>query len=210
MLAAVSEDLGPYWQGDTPTGGFTVEFVDADRDVQDLPSGTITATLLDPSSAPEPVALPLAALEDGTTLAVAWPAGLALTQPGTWRVVFRRDGARLSVLRFVVQADDGWMSLEDARREWADAPQDDAVLADILASARLTCETYASPLGVGALPPPNYRVAQLMQARAVWNSVRSDSAADTFGPEGFTVRVYPLDANVRQQLKPRPGRPIVR
>lgn len=209
MLRAIAEGLGPFWQGDTPSAVFAVEFVNADRDVMELPEGTISAVLLDPSSAPTPVPLEVTVANEHQ-LVIAWGEVGALSPGGTWRVVFRAQGVRISVLRFVVQTDNGWLSLEDARQGWADAPTDDAMLSDMLESARVACVNYAPLLGVGANPPVQYRVAQLMQARAVWNSVKADANVDSFGAEGFTVRVYPLDTTVRQQLRPRAGRPIVR
>ena len=57
--------------------------------------------------------------------------------------------------------------------------------------------------------PDGYRLAQLMQARNVWNSQKV-STTDNFdgGQYGITAS-YPLDWQVRQLIRPKQGRPRV-
>jgi hypothetical protein len=63
-------------------------------------------------------------------------------------------------------------------------------------------------------PPPDvipagWRIAHLLQARAIWNfhqhSTQDDAAALLVGVGG--PRDYPMDSNVRQRLRPRSPMP---
>jgi hypothetical protein len=104
--------------------------------------------------------------------------------------------------KFVVQEINGWLSLEMARAQWADAPLDDVFLAQILDAAKLQCIAYAPALAAGALVPVNYLHAQLMQARALYQSVIANQQ-DNVGVDGFQVRVFPLDFTIRALLRPK-------
>lgn len=103
----------------------------------------------------------------------------------------------------------GWVTLDQARQGWADAPMDDDTLTTLLLAAWEECERYAPTLPEIAPVPERYRQAQIMQARATLRSLIA-GGADEIGGEGFTVTVFPLDRTVRQKLRPRVGRPKVR
>lgn len=108
----------------------------------------------------------------------------------------------------------GWVTLDQARQAWADAPLDDEVLSALLTAAYEECVAYAPPLALDPVTgepvvPETYRQAQMMQARATYRAYIA-GAADEIGGEGFTVTVFPLDRTVRQKLRPRQGRPKVR
>jgi len=98
----------------------------------------------------------------------------------------------------------GWHTLDTARDGWLDAPDEDDQLWELLESARIQCEAYAPPLG--DVVPVNYRQAQLMQARNLWQSVRQDPGSQ-LGPDGMTITVFPLDWIVKALLRPKRGVP---
>lgn len=103
----------------------------------------------------------------------------------------------------------GWVTLDQARQAWADAPMDDDALEQLLKAAYEECVDYAPTLAAGAPIPTRYEQAQIMQARATQRALIA-GGADEIGGEGFTVTVFPLDRTVRQKLRPRQGKPKVR
>ena len=97
----------------------------------------------------------------------------------------------------------GWVDTAEVVDHWEDAhliaPD---VLARLLATAHEQCEAYAPVLDP---VPERYITAQILQARALWQMQRQ-GPGDTYGPDGFQVTVYPLDARIRALLRPRrPG-----
>lgn len=98
-----------------------------------------------------------------------------------------------------------WYTVEAARLDWRDAPLSDTRLLDLLQVAKGQCLAYA-PLPADAdpeLPPVGHRVAQLMQARNVWNASKTDPASGGIGDDGFMVRVFPMDWTVKALLRPK-------
>lgn len=94
-----------------------------------------------------------------------------------------------------------WHDVASARRGWADAPADDGDLEELLAVAREACFLYVHP-DATEIPldvPTRYRVAQLMQARAIASKLGGN--LDTVGLEGFTQR-FVLGYDVRNVLVP--------
>lgn len=140
---------------------------------------------------------------EGDTIELTLP---ALDVPGILSVVLTLTGdggerATIAPIRIVVEdPEDGWLTLDQARYEWVDAPAEDPVLYSLLRSARDACETFAPAVEV---VPEHYRRAQLLQAIGVWNSSRSTT--DRQGAGDFAVTVYPLDWNVKQLLRPKAG-----
>ena len=98
----------------------------------------------------------------------------------------------------------GWHTPDSARDGWLDAPDDDDQLWELLESARIQCEAYGPP--VASPVPVNYRQAQLMQARNLWQSVRQDPG-NQLGPDGMAITVFPLDWIVKALLRPKRGVP---
>jgi len=107
-----------------------------------------------------------------------------------------------------------WVSatLEEARAAWPDAPEDDGELAAVLEAACSQCEAFAPVLGDADLPDISQHArfvrAQIMQARALYRS-GTVGGGDTFGAEGMSVTVFPMDWTVKALLRP-PTRPVVR
>lgn len=102
-----------------------------------------------------------------------------------------------------------WATKEQARLLWADAPLDDELLDSYLDAAGQQCEAFAPALSVDAVVPERYVVGQVMQARAIYRSLRAGSN-DQMGAEGFAVTVFPLDWNVKALLRPRRGKPVMK
>lgn len=133
------------------------------------------------------------------------------TVPGLGRLLVTLSGAgdvlTLPPHPVIVQADDGWLDLDTARRLWADAPDDDAQLFMVLHSARGACLEFA-PLEDPAVVPLEYRQAQLVQAINTWEATAA-GGGDSLGVGEFAVPRHPLDWHVRQMLRPRSGMPAV-
>jgi hypothetical protein len=144
---------------------------------------------------------------DGHGLHITWPSTSRFTAPGIYEVVANfttTAGQKLTTEAwpFVVQGTDGWLTLESARIRWADAPADDVTLYKLLDAAKLQCQAYAPALLLGARPPVNYLEAQYLQARALYMSSISNQA-DSVGVDGYQVRSFPLDWNIRALLRPK-------
>ncbi|RZU64604.1 hypothetical protein EV379_0907 [Microterricola gilva] len=103
-----------------------------------------------------------------------------------------------------------WHTADTARAEWKDAPATDE-LNDLLATAKIECIEFATSKPYEEFDEPaggirpGWRIAQLLQARAIW-TFKQTGPQDTIGYEGGGVRVYPMDANIRARL--RPLRPV--
>jgi hypothetical protein len=131
--------------------------------------------------------------------------------PGVWqmRFIFTATGTTIASepLRFVVELEDGWLSLEQTRQRWPDAPLELTYLYGILKSAKIQCIDYAPALGLSDPVPANYLQAQLMQARAIYTSFIANQNDNVDGQ--FPVRVFPMDWNVKALLRPKTGMPRV-
>jgi hypothetical protein len=101
----------------------------------------------------------------------------------------------------------GWLDLDDARLRWADAPEEDDILTDLLDVAREAVLAYAPLLAEGAEIPTSYRMAQQMQMKAIWTATVGEGGG--LGPDGFVIVPKPLDWNIRQLLRPRTGVPTL-
>lgn len=108
-----------------------------------------------------------------------------------------------------------WVTIDEARDRWRDAPGDDDYLQDLLdlaqqqvlefGPARIATTIADDPDAV----PTNYRMAQLTQARNTWNAVKSDPLSQGIGDEGFVFRPFPMDWTVKQMIRPRRAKPVV-
>jgi len=78
----------------------------------------------------------------------------------------------------------------------------------LLAAARTQCEAFAPALEEGEDVPENYRLAQALQARALYRSGIAGSG-DQIGPDGLTVTVFPMDWTVKRLLRPETV-PVIR
>lgn len=197
--------LGSLWTGDVPASPVHVDFYDEagnnvavhgyDTNVVKLynAAGTLVATLT--------------GTIHGEHLDVAFGSTTHLATGGVYelRISFGDAGGIIVAaepFRFVVQSLTGWLTMEQARERWADAPQNDVSLYELLDTARIQCVEYAPAITAGAVISTAYRQAQYLQARAIYMASITNQA-DAVGVEGFTVRSYPLDWNIRALLRPK-------
>lgn len=112
-----------------------------------------------------------------------------------------------------------WLTLDEARDRWRDAPFDDGYLTEILDVAAAQVMAYgradvaAAIAADEAVPrttvPVDYRSAQLAQAKNVWNAVKADPSNAAIGDEGFAFAPVRLDATVKQLIRPLSAKPVV-
>ena len=102
-----------------------------------------------------------------------------------------------------------WATLDRARDLWADADQiDDDLLQFWLEAVKPSIIDYAPKLPDDATPPANWELAQVMQARNAFNSIKAGQGG--FDGSEYGITAHPLDWQVKQLLRPRVGRPRVR
>lgn len=198
-------DLGALWIGDVPVSPTRADFVDeAGNVVQISGYASWTAMMYSPTNT---LLGTLTGSGHGQHLEFTWPEETILTAEGIHTIIIKFfDALGVTVQcepwKFVVQKRASWLSLEQARAQWADAPLDDIFLYQILDSAKVQCIEYAPALAANAVIPLNYLQAQVMQARALYQSVIANQN-DNVGIEGFAVRVFPLDFTIRALLRPK-------
>lgn len=198
-------DLGALWVGDVPLSPTRADFVDETGNaVQISEYASWTAYMLSPIGE---VLGTLTGSEHGQHLEFTWPTTTILETPGVHTIVvtfFDTLGVEVQAepFKFIVQEIDGWLSLEQARAQWADAPLEDLFLFQLLDTAKAQCIEYAPALPLGAVVPARYVQAQLTQARALYQSTIANQN-DNVGIEGFAVRVFPLDFTIRAMLRPK-------
>jgi hypothetical protein len=198
-------DLGAQWIGDVPVSPTRADFVDeAGNTVQISGYASWTAMMYSPTNT---MLGTLTGSGHGQHLEFTWPDETILETEGIHTIIikfFDTDGVTIQCepWKFVVQKRASWLSLEQARGQWADAPLDDVFLYQILDSAKNQCIEYAPALAANAVIPLNYLQAQVMQARALYQSVIANQN-DQVGIEGFAVRVFPLDFTIRALLRPK-------
>lgn len=199
-------ELGALWVNDVPTSPTRADFVDeTGNTVQISGYASWSAYMLSPEG---DILGTLTGSEHGQHLDFTWPTTTILETPGIHQIIvtfFDTPGGveiQCEPYRFVVQEIDGWLTLEQARQLWADAPLDDVFLALLLDTAKEQCVAYAPALLLGAPVPARYSQAQLTQARALYQSTIANQN-DNVGVEGFTVRVFPLDFTIRAMLRPK-------
>jgi len=163
------------------------------------PDGTdvpgVTATLGTPPSTDVTVHLP----PDPFTMGGFHTLTLVMNAPTFTEVV--------EPVLLVVQAADGWLTLEQARALWPQAPDEDTTLYMLLESAKAACIAFAPVLEEGEVVPVSYRQAQFQQARASWLAM-SATTDSRVGDDEFSITVFPLDWNVKQLLRPK-GLPVM-
>jgi len=113
---------------------------------------------------------------------------------------------------------DGWLTPDELRQLWADAPADNFQLELILEAARLTCVEHSllEDPNTGRLRhwapddpvPADYLTAQRLQCVAIWRTTQTSVSEDTIGFDQAAVRVWPMSNDIRQLLR-RPRRPVV-
>lgn len=197
-----------YWLGDQPAEPLVL--VPArDGDQIDLsPFTSATADLQQPNGVLVTVPVGIDADVLNVELPLLDAAGLS------WlRITLHGAGVqnRLDAVPIIVMDDaDGWHTLPSARAEWPDAVKlSDRRLFTLLEVARGQVLAYAPEQQPGTLPPVQWRLAQIMQARNVLNASRVDPSGSA-GGQDFTLTPFPLDWTVKQLLRPQRGLKAVR
>lgn len=108
----------------------------------------------------------------------------------------------------------GWVQVGDLD-SFSDVWADGVTLSEgtaelLLTSAWEQCEAYApaAPDGEDVAVSDRFRLAQVMQARALWRSGMAGSG-DQLGGGDLAVTVFPMDWTVKRLLRPQRGRPVV-
>lgn len=198
-------ELGSLWIGDVPLSPTRADFVDeVGNPVAVGEFSSWEAYMLSPTG--ETLGT-LTGEDHGNHLDFTWPTTTILETVGIHTIIitfFDLLGVEVQCepFKFVVQEIDGWLTLETTRAQWADAPLDDVFLFQILDTAKEQCLAYAPALLLGAPIPQRYVQAELMQARAIYQSVIANQQ-DNVGVDGFQVRVFPLDFTIRALLRPK-------
>ena len=194
-----------YYVDDVPAVPFTVE---PPENIDVTAFTAATAALLVPTIPPTSVALTAELVDD--TIEIAQPAESAFTVAGIYRLRIRLTGTGGSQgipdARFVVQdPDDEWHTLDSIRDEWQDADYiPDVTLWGLLVMAKLQIVEFAPRLEDDVPVPSQYRDAQRIQARNIWNAAKV-SPDGGIGTDDFVIRPLPLDWHVKQILRPRPA-----
>lgn len=105
----------------------------------------------------------------------------------------------------------GWVDTDTDLNEWPDSPSDENTLARYLGAAYEQCLDFLPQARdengvlvpvVPAPVPERFVLAQILQARGLYNSVKS-GPDDRQGIEGVGVTVFPMDWSVKNLLRPR-------
>lgn len=110
-----------------------------------------------------------------------------------------------------------WHTLETARDQWIDAPDEDETLEELLEVARGQVVAYAPERKTDPIVAPDsiivpvaYRLAQIRQTQNIWNAGSVDPAGGMGDGTDFVIRPHPLDWHVKQIIRPRGATPSVR
>lgn len=104
-----------------------------------------------------------------------------------------------------------WLTPDDSELDnlleaaWTDAPEGVA-LRVFLAAAKTQCIAYAPTLAEGAPVPDDWRLAQVMQARNIYNAGAAPTGEGMADGSGYGISAYPLDWFVKQLLRPQAGK----
>ena len=106
----------------------------------------------------------------------------------------------------------GWLVTGggDVDAYWPNCDLDGDELYVVLAAAREQCVAFApsAPPGEDVEVPESWRLAQAMQARALWRSAVA-GGGNRIGGEDLGVTVFPMDWTVKALLRPKAGKPVI-
>ncbi|WIB68799.1 hypothetical protein DEI93_07155 [Curtobacterium sp. MCBD17_035] len=182
----MTESIGPFHIGDSPTT--PVELALSGDEAFDLyTSADVTLTNATGTTVASWTDLPID--EEAITILVSIPVGSFQTA-GIYHLTPRLIGhgtVTLPGVPVIVEANDGWHTVESARGEWAGAP-DDAALFTLLNIAKGQVLAYAPRLTSNV--PDAYRKAQVMQARNLYNASSTDPNGSWNGGD-MVIRTAP-------------------
>lgn len=197
-----------YYTGDIPAHDQLVEPARGGEEIDLSPFTGVIATLRDDTGTiVSGVALTGTIDHDEQTVAIQWPTNSPFATAGIYYIGIVLTSStkreRIEPVPIVVEDEyTGWLSLEGARLKWADAPRLDIVLYEVLWTSKQQVIAYAPALVMASVVPLNYRTAQLMQGRNIWNAAKVAPDSGGFGEGTFVIRPFPLDWMVKQQLRP--------
>jgi hypothetical protein len=205
-----------YYVGDIPHEVFTV-LPELNGVPQELHGNDLIEVV---ATAPDGTEITsLTADVQGQVIEVTFPATTIFDQVGIYTVICIIDHAhgheivaatQVDPVRIV--ADDTsaeWATLAITRSQWIDSRTiDDDVLYEILQVAKTQVLDYAPALAAAAAVPTHYRMAQISQARNIYNGSIVDATNGDIGSDTFTIRPFPLDWQIKQLLRPRRGVPV--
>lgn len=94
-----------------------------------------------------------------------------------------------------------WHTPTTARQRWAGAPKEDAVLQELLDVAQHQVIEYGRVLAEGEPIPVSWPMAQVRQARALWETARAAGADDEIGLDGYQLRASAdMSASIRRLI----------
>ena len=153
---------------------------------------------------------------DEDDVQVTFPGTTVFTDPGIYTLTILIDYdaggiQQADPVRLVVDDTSAqWATLALTRDQWVDArTMEDALLYELLELSKVQILEYAPALADGVAVPLQYRLAQIVQAKNVYNSSLVDAGSGDIGNDTFTIRPFPLDWQVKQMLRPRRGTPVV-
>lgn len=117
----------------------------------------------------------------------------------------------------LVDRPEGWLTMDEIRELWADAPADDFQLELLLEASRITCIEHSLLEADGVLRHwrdgdpvlADYLTAQRLQCMAIWRTTQTSVSEDTIGFDQTAVRVWPMNNDIRLLLR-KPRRPVIR
>jgi hypothetical protein len=198
-----------YHVGDVPLGvlAFGIEGID-EIDYEDF---TVTVTLRGPEGIRY---VGTGSYTDGV-VRTSWSGLEPLTGAGlhrvmvTWVLVDGRSRLMEGPALVVEDTTSGWHTMASAREGWTDSRQlDDPLLFTYLDAARTAIEAYAPASALVSRPSESLRLAQLLQARSVWNVSKSDTGS-SIDSEFGTIYVRPLDSSVKALIRPKSAVPVI-
>jgi hypothetical protein len=196
MAYATADALGSFTVGDIPLKPVVLTVFDDEGYPQDLDGLTASGTLN---------GVPLAVTVEDDHLKATLP---QLNVEGVNRLTVKLGGQAMAALRFVVEGPTDWLTIEDARDQWRDAPVSDVELYELLEASRVQCVAFAPSQAVGVPVPIHFRRAQLLQARNSWNAGKVDPSGQV-GADGFQITIFPMDWAVKALLRPKVGKPVI-
>lgn len=203
-----------YYVGDIPAQPLVIEPARNEEPLDLAPYAIAEVELYGPDNQPV-VTEGFTGTIDADTVIVEWPGTSPFPVAGIYQLrITLRDldltvRERVQPVQLVADIEDGWHTLDTARDAWRGAPLYDAWLYEILWAARDQVIAYAPKLADGVVPPPNYRHAQILQARNLWNAGKVDPASGGIGEDSFIMRPYPLDWIIKQILRPKTAVPVI-
>lgn len=99
----------------------------------------------------------------------------------------------------------GWVTTEQARELWYDAPEDEETLGMYLMAAYEQCAAYVpDPILLPYVEPVpmGWTLAQVQQARDLARAGIINSDQSSFGGEGMPITIFPMSWTVKRLLRP--------